>query len=156
LDTRHPSNHPRAINPHDIVNEARKLIGTPYRHQGRSRYGVDCVGFVVVIMETLNTMPAELQHANYGRLPRAELIEKTSKYCEPLERPEPGALLLIRWPSEKNPGHTAIYTGDDGLMIHAFGTLHRVVEHGYRGAWVKLTDSIWRLPGVVERPMRSM
>lgn len=149
MDTRHPRNHPRAIGQYEIVDKARELIGTPYRHQGRSRFGVDCVGFVVVILEHFGRLPVELAQTNYGRLPRAELIEKTRKYCEPLERPEPGALLLIRWPGERNPGHTAIYTGEDGLMIHAYGTLQKVVEHGYRGAWVRQTDSVWRLPGVI-------
>lgn len=148
MDTRHPEHHPRAIGQNEIVSEARKLIGTPYRHQGRSRFGVDCVGFIVLVMERLETLPVELLQANYGRLPRAELIQKTRKYCEPLSHLEAGALLLIRWPGEKEPGHIAIYTGEDGLMIHAYGTLKKVVEHGYRGAWLKLTDSVWRLPGV--------
>lgn len=148
MDTRHPQHHPRAIGQYDVVDEARKLIGTPYRHQGRSRYGVDCVGFVVLVMERLATLPADLERANYGRLPKAELIEKTRAYCTPLMVLEPGALLLMRWPGEKDAGHAGIYTGEDRLMIHAYGVLQRVVEHGYRGAWVRITHSIWRLPGV--------
>jgi cell wall-associated NlpC family hydrolase len=135
------------ITPHDVITEARALKGTPYRHQGRSSFGIDCVGLVLVVMERLGTINDDLRHANYGRLPREELIRKTATHCTRLDAVEPGALILIRWPGESNPGHSAICTGTG--MIHAFATLEKVVEHGYRGAWVKQTHSFWRLPGVI-------
>lgn len=146
MDTRHPQHHPRAIGRIDVIREARALIGVPYRHQGRTEFGLDCIGVPVLIAQRLQILPAEFEKANYGRLPRAELIEKTMQYCTQLDEIEPGAMLLIRWPGERNPGHSAIYTGES--IVHAYQLLQRVVEHGYRGAWVRLTHSLWRLPGV--------
>lgn len=148
MDTGYSGNHPRAVSALEVVDHARAMVGTPYLHQGRTRFGVDCVGFIVVVMQRCGNVPRELEHANYGRLPKSALIERTREHCTPIKGPEPGALILIRWPGDLNPGHVAIHTGHDGLMIHAYQTLGRVVEHGYRGAWVKLTHSFWRLPGV--------
>ena len=37
----------------DIVAAARGWLGVPWRHQGRSRAGVDCVGLVVVVCRSL-------------------------------------------------------------------------------------------------------
>lgn len=104
------------------------------------------MGLPIYVMQRLGTAPAELERANYGRMPKAVLIETTGRYCVSLKQPELGALLLIRWPGESSPGHSAIVT--DRGIIHAYAMLQKVVEHGYRGAWVKLTHSCWRLPGV--------
>lgn len=37
----------------DISQEALSWIGTPWKHQGRSRRGVDCCGLVVVVGQQL-------------------------------------------------------------------------------------------------------
>lgn len=146
MDPRDPRDHPRTVVPYDVIEAARALIGTPYRHQGRTVNGVDCVGLPILIMDRLGVVPKELTRANYGRLTHAELLSTTERYCIRLPQPELGCLLLIRWPREESPGHSAIYM-DKGI-IHAWQMLQRVVEHGYRGAWVRLTHSCWRLPGV--------
>lgn len=147
MDTGHPQHHSRAVTASDVVAEARRLVGTLYRHQGRSEFGIDCIGVPIVIGQRLNLLPDSFLRANYGKLPKAELIEKTKDYCTRLDAIEPGALLLIRWPGEQNPGHAVIFTGE--TIVHAWDQHDRVVEHGYRGAWVKLTHSMWRLPGVI-------
>lgn len=107
---------------------------------------MDCVGLVIAIGTDLELLPAEFIAANYGRLPRDELVERTSQYCTRIDAPEPGCMVLIRWPNERRPGHSAIITGEN--MIHSFQVADRVVEHGYRKHWVTWTDSFWRLPGV--------
>lgn len=44
----------------DIITEARRWIGTPWRHQGRSRAGVDCVGLVVMVARNLGLEPEDV------------------------------------------------------------------------------------------------
>lgn len=44
----------------DIITEARRWVGTPWRHQGRSRAGVDCVGLVVLVARTLGLKPEDV------------------------------------------------------------------------------------------------
>ena len=44
----------------DIITEARRWIGTPWRHQGRSRAGVDCVGLIVLVARALGLEPEDV------------------------------------------------------------------------------------------------
>jgi hypothetical protein len=81
---------------------------------------------------------------NYGRLPSLELVERLKSHCQPIPAAVPGSLIVIAW--TKIAAHVAICTGD--TMIHAYESVGRVVEHGYRGRWIRLTHSTWALPGL--------
>ena len=48
-----------------IVAEARTWLGVPWRHQGRSRAGVDCAGLVVLVARALEL--ADHDSTAYGR-----------------------------------------------------------------------------------------
>lgn len=151
MDTGHPGDHPRAlamITADDLIDEARRLTGTPYLHQGRSGQGVDCIGLVLCVCEALGTLPREFERRNYARLPQAELVLRTAHHCTPAPCPprEPGLMLLIRWPGAEYASHTAIFAGQ--TLIHCYAQAGRVVEHGYRGHWPARTESAWRLPGI--------
>ena len=130
-----------------LIGEARRWLGVPYRHQGRSANGLDCIGFVVFVLARVGVLPDEFESRDYGRLPKAELVEKTAMYCTQVDDAEPGTLLLIRWPGERSAGHAAICAGP--TIIHAYSQSRKVVEHGYRAPWPRITVSRWRLPGVV-------
>lgn len=146
MDSGNPINHPRAITVGAVISCARSLLGTRYQHQGRTQYGVDCIGFIILVMQRLDLLPTEFESRNYGRLPRAELIDKAAQYCTRVERAEAGCLILIRWPGELFPGHAALFTGVN--LLHAYQQAGHVVEHGFRGHWLKRSHSFWRLPGV--------
>lgn len=145
MDARHPQHHPRPVSAEALIAEARKWLGTPYKHQGRGANGLDCVGLVIRVAEDLKLLPDTFSR-NYGRLPRPELIAQARQICTPIETPEPGCLVLIRWPKERVPAHAALCTGPN--LIHADRYHGSVVEHGYRKHWVTWTDSLWRIPGV--------
>ncbi|MFC5607743.1 C40 family peptidase [Variovorax soli] len=53
------------MNGADIVRVARGFIGVRYRHQGRSRNGVDCIGLPVCVRAELGLSP--LDAAGYGK-----------------------------------------------------------------------------------------
>lgn len=129
-----------------VVLEARSWVGVPFRHQGRDRRGVDCVGLPIVIGQALGLLPAKFDVADYGRTATGELIARLQQYCRPIPSPVPGSLLVIAW--AKTAAHVAIFTGDN--MIHAYESVGKVVEHGYRGRWLRLTHSAWALPGVID------
>ncbi len=137
------------ITPEQLVDQARQWLGVRYRHQGRTRFGADCLGFISGVLAELGSMRAiEVLPLNYGRAPRGELLDVLSKNCRQIEL-QPGALILFRWPNTQDPSHAGIFTGEN--VIHADQLLGRVVEHGYRAVWVKLTISTWALPEVVYR-----
>ena len=133
------------IGPATVIDEARTWLGVPFAHQGRTRRGVDCVGLPIVVGQGLGLVPARFEVANYGRLPSADLMRRLMEHCTRIAAPVPGSLVAIAW--TKSAAHVAICTGD--TLIHSYESVGRVIEHGYRGRWVRLTHSAWALPGVI-------
>ena len=134
----------RTVTPECVVTLARCWVGVPFRHQGRDYTGIDCVGLPLVVGQSLGIFDQRFDVANYGRLPSGQLEQRLIEHCQPLNRAQPGALVVIAW--SKLAAHVAICTGD--TLIHAYESVGRVVEHGYRGRWGRLTHSVWALPGV--------
>lgn len=130
--------------PARVIEEARSWVGVPFRHQGRDYGGIDCVGLPIVVGQSLGLFDQRLDVANYGRLPTGELVERLREHCRPIPRAVPGALVVIAW--TKIAAHVAVFTGE--TLIHAYEAVGRVVEHGYRGRWIRMTHSAWALPGV--------
>jgi cell wall-associated NlpC family hydrolase len=134
----------------DIVKEARSWIGTRFLHQGRSRFGVDCVGLVICVVQALDPewKGADNAPTTYTRRPKdGELIDQISANCLRLKRIEKGALVLMQFPKMVSPSHVALYTGE-GTIVHAHSVTRHVCEVGFRGIWERDTHSFWRLPGV--------
>lgn len=132
------------IEPDALIAQARDWVGVRFLHQGRSRHGADCLGFIAAMLAELgsDTGITNLPH-NYARSPQTLLIEGLSMLSREIPL-QPAALILFQWPSTPDASHAAIYTGTS--MIHAYQTERRVVEHGFRGAWVKRAVSYWALP----------
>ena len=93
----------------NIMKEARKWMGTPYRYGGKSRSGTDCSGFVMSVF----------QEAAGIKLPRSSREQQV--YCEGIDRRrlEPGDLVFFSTSRRsKAVSHVGIYIGD-GDFIHA-------------------------------------
>lgn len=132
-----------------LIEEARRWLGVPYVHQGRTQYGVDCIGFILCVRNAISPWWAvnarELR--TYQRRPKdGLLLGIVEQHCLQLAAPEPGAMILIRWPQTPYPSHVAMYV--EGNLIHAYQRAHCVVETGFRAHWRRYTHSYWRLPGV--------
>lgn len=130
-----------------LVETARDWLGVPFLHQGRTRLGVDCIGFVaaaagdVGVSDFLVRLPA-----NYSRAPQGELFAGLAAAAARVEVPEAGDVVLIQWPRAAHPSHVAIYTGE--TIIHCYQRAGRVVEHGFREPWLNRAHSFWRIPGM--------
>lgn len=133
------------MTPGEVITEARTWVGVPFRHQGRNRHAIDCVGLPIVVCQNLGLIGSNFEITNYGRLPSLELVERLKSHCYQIPAAVPGSLIVIAW--TKIAAHVAICTGE--TMIHAYESVGRVVEHGYRGRWIRLTHSVWAIPGVV-------
>ncbi len=132
-----------------LVAEAREWVGVKFVHQGRSRFGADCLGFIAATLAELGSRVL-LDHLpnNYGRNPQALLLDGLTSLCQRIEI-EPGALLIFQFPQSTLPSHAAIYTGES--IIHAFEREHKVVESTYAAPWTKIFHSAWAMPLVVYR-----
>lgn len=118
-------------NNEDIVikylNQARKYIGTPFKHQGRDKNGLDCIGIIVVPLLDLNMINKDEDSTKYKRYGlSANLIKILLKYCDEVDKNSlvAGDILLF---SKQNSQHLAIYTGDG--IIHSNNLVGKVVEH---------------------------
>lgn len=131
----------------DVVRVARSWVGVPFRHQGRDRNGIDCVGLPIVILQQLGALPPDFEIADYPRQPfQGQLERRLVAHCTALPEPVPGGLIALKW--RQSLAHVAIYTDTDTL-IHSLDRHQAVVEHGFRGMWrTKFAVGTWALPGV--------
>ena len=130
-----------------IIETARSWVDVPFQHQGRSRYGVDCIGLVICVFEEFGGFSRVPRPAYPRQVQDAELLRELESRCTRTDREEPGGLVLIRWPMMEHPTHVAICTGPN--IVHAYKRVRRVCEVGYRGQWPRWSHSFYRLPGVV-------
>lgn len=131
-----------------VVAEARVWLGVPYVHQGRSKYGVDCIGLVLCVRDAVESWPLGRTFVRtYARRPQDSLLLSiVEQHGQRIEQPEDGCMILIRWPRTPCPTHAGIYAG--GNIIHAYQRAKCVVETGFRSHWLRDAHSYWRLPGV--------
>jgi cell wall-associated NlpC family hydrolase len=133
----------------DVVTAARSWLGVPFRHQGRDRRGIDCVGLPVVILQELGAVESDFEIRDYPRTPfQGNLEARILAHCTPLTDYVPGCLVAIKW--QRSLAHVAIHT-DTNTLIHAYGRKPHmaVIEHGFRGAWrARYAVGAWALPGV--------
>ena len=134
-----------------IVATARRWLNTPYKHQGRSRRGCDCVGLPLALAAELGIEVED--YRRYGRLPvSAMLVEKCRAYAHEIERDayKPGDLVLMTWGKDRDrPHHFAIVTemaGGDIGIIHSHSRVGKVVEHVLDATWRRRITHAFRIP----------
>ena len=108
-----------------VVEEARRWIGTPYRHHGRLRgVGCDCLGLVLGVWEALNgPLPEKVPpySADWAEIADGDrLAQAASRHLVPAPLGEiaAGDVLLFRWRQHTAAKHLAIAVSAD-RMIHA-------------------------------------
>lgn len=132
-----------------MVEEARAWVGRKFAHQGRTQWGVDCIGLVICVRNELLPWPEGMKSTRtYARNPNGALLPAIQEHCTRIYVPEPGCIALMAWPQQKpeQASHVGFLTPDN--IIHAYEAAGKVVETGYRGHWIRWTHSLWRLPGV--------
>lgn len=128
-----------------IIRTARSYVGVPFRHQGRTRDGLDCIGLIIRVAHDLGLSTADFR--SYSREPNARVFfDNLARHLtrKPGE-PEPGDVLVFALP--KYPCHIAIYTDLD-TVIHALSKRGSVVEHALSDDWKQRIRSAWEMPGV--------
>lgn len=132
------------VDVHTLVENYRSWLGVKFLHQGRSRFGADCLGFIAAGANEVGS-PLFLDNLpiNYARNPQSLLLDSLEQLTRTIDL-QPGALVTIKWPQTKVASHAAIYTGS--TIIHSYESNGEVVEHIYAKQWVARTDSIWAIP----------
>jgi len=122
-----------------IVAEARSWIGAEWLHQGRSIYGIDCVGLILVVGKKIGAIDQNYDNTNYQRqaqgadllTPFRCLLDQKS-ICDIL----PGDIVVLR--DNFFPCHAGIIASKRNklTMIHSDALRKKVIEEFIdQGGW---------------------
>jgi cell wall-associated NlpC family hydrolase len=132
----------------DIVRIARSWIGTPFRHQGRTRFGIDCVGLLVAVADELGIAAVDVPGYN-RRSHGKDFMRPFEEHCRPrtFGQMAPGDIVIFH--DELFPCHTGIYSQLRGVahVVHAVATLRQVFETPYAGEWAARARHVFAFPG---------
>lgn len=129
-----------------IVAEARAWLGVPWRHQGRTRCGVDCVGLVVCVARGLDL--SDYDSTGYGRRAQGQgFVEhfRSNMDAVPIPHARPGNVLVFA--DHAYPCHCGFLTERLGHphLLHAHATRRKVIEEPYAGEWPARVKFAFRL-----------
>jgi cell wall-associated NlpC family hydrolase len=132
----------------EIIAHARAWIDVPFRHQGRSRTGTDCVGLFACIASEMGR-PDPIP-SNYSREPdSALLLAELRKRFEEIKITDarPGDFLVMRFETLKQNverRHVAMLT--DRGIIHSAAMYRKVTEHSLTDEWKIRIENAFRIP----------
>jgi cell wall-associated NlpC family hydrolase len=126
-----------------IVDTARSYLGVRYKHQGRTKFGLDCLGLLVRVAHDLGLSTDDA--TDYGSVPDSRrLMRELDARLDVVLAPQIGDVLLMRF--DNNPQHLAIIT-DKGI-IHSYAQARKVVEHGLNDEWSRLIVRAYSFRGI--------
>lgn len=135
-----------------IVEQARTYLGVRWRHQGRSRTGIDCVGLLACVALDLGLVSTldGIDLKGYRRSTNGHLFLKYLDGAltrKPLNRREPGDVIGMR--DGTVACHVGLLSSKSGCeyLIHAWITSRKVVEDQL-DAHMPRVIACWSLPGV--------
>ena len=129
-----------------IVAAANRYIGTPWRRYGRSQYGLDCVGLLIVIANELGlgTYTIEQYSKDYKYIDLIQNLNKANCIRIPRYKLNIGDILVM---TLTDTGvHAGIYCGSSS-MIHANIKSRKVIKSGLSTYEKYITDQ-YTFPGV--------
>src|SRR5512134_2863655 len=133
----------------DVVIEARRWLGVPWRHQGRSRAGIDCVGLIAVVARALGI--SSYDYTSYGRRAHGQaFVHHFAENMTPIRVTDalPGDVLLFA--DHAYPCHCGFSTRqfEQPHLLHAHATRRKVIEEPYIGEWPEKVKFAFRFRGV--------
>lgn len=112
----------------DIADVAMEFLGVKWRHQGRSRYGIDCVGLLIVAANRLIPRLHNYDIDGYGRLPSAALKKEFDRHMIEVPRTRRAAGLVLLFDQMGTlPYHAAIMTDHSSRIVHAYWPARKVI-----------------------------
>jgi cell wall-associated NlpC family hydrolase len=117
----------------------------PFRHLGRTRFGLDCAGLLIVCAAEVCRTRIVIEDYSAWPSPK-EMRRLCNKILLKIKREElaPGDVVLLKTPA--GVVHLGFYSGD--TLIHASNdaSLRRVVEHRLDEDWQRLIMGTYRMP----------
>lgn len=138
----------------EVVQAARRWVGTPYHHQASNlQMGCDCLGLVRGVWRELigpepQTIPA--YSADWAEVSADEgLLEALARHFVPADPTRPGSVLVFRWKAGTAAKHVGVSVGGR-RFVHAYDGAGRVVEGALGTAWRRRLAAAFDFPGVTD------
>ncbi len=134
-----------------ITRIARSYIGTPWRHQGRTRAGLDCVGLLYLVWCDLGLDPS-VDGTGYGHVSDGRWLRETvNRLLVRGPSPRPGGVVLMAQ-GGMHPLHVGIisvlHDGGVGAIVHAHALARKVVEQDFVPALGLRPVAYYRYPEI--------
>lgn len=141
----------------EIVAEARKWLGTPWRHQERGPHFIDCAGLLERVGNDTGVIqyagPRDYRRESHGHrflrhFAKAGCREKSFALAQD------GDILVFRVEQGALARHCGIRSTKNGKphFVHSYGhpKWRMVVEDPLVGFWVKNLIACWQFPNIEE------
>ncbi len=130
-----------------FVAAARGYLGVRWRHQGRSREGVDCVGLPIVCAQSVLgwTFPMP----DYSATTQDEtMLRMCREHLVPVEAAamQPGDIAVLGFERQRHMAILGDYPHGGLSLIHAYLPNRQVVECRLDDMWRARILSVFRLP----------
>lgn len=134
-----------------MVRAARAMIGRPWRHQGRSATGVDCVGLVILAAREAGFTVADVTGYDRRALGAGFLEHFRARMAtRPVAEAEPGDVLVFTetlYPCHCGVAGLAEAARGGGLtVIHAHALRRVALEEPLSGDPARRLAFVFRLP----------
>lgn len=132
----------------EIITEARTYLGVPWRHRGRSRTGVDCIGFICKLGDAFGIEYEDID--GYSRNPDGRFVDHVMKFMT-YRNPQtivPGCVVVLR--DQHQPCHIGLIVEkyDQLYLLHASLAKRAVIEEEWDQYWKTKFRCALDFPGV--------
>ena len=120
---------PTQVSREDIVSEARMWVGTPWKHQGRTSYGIDCAGLPIMVGKALGLTTFDI--TSYPARPDGSFLGPF--YDNLIHKPRADLLNqgdVVVFSESGHICHCGIITRKHGVLavVHAHAKRRKVIE----------------------------
>lgn len=134
----------------DIVREARTWLGVRWRHQGRTRDGIDCAGLVIKVAHGCGL--TDFDTADYGRVASDEsMMALCREHLLPVTTLQPGDVVVMAFENQRHMAIVGDYPQAAGevSIIHAYALGRRcVIEQRLDSVWARRIIGRFSFPQV--------
>ena len=130
----------------DIIRTARSYLGVRFRHQGRSRNGIDCAGLIVSVGHDLG-LQREADYTAYSHAPDGRTLHVL--LARHFDVVPPGEMSLgdvVFMAFQEFPQHLGILADAcrPFSLIHAYAPSRKVIEVRLDDEWEGRVRNIYR------------
>ncbi len=121
----------------------------PWKHQGRSATGVDCIGLLRHVAQRLELTDYDV--AGYRRTPTMEFVSKLREAGlrrKPLADRKTGDVLIFRDGTQPMHVGLLVVKTDGEWILHSTALQRKVVLERYGHELLENTLHCWQMPGV--------